>query len=153
MRPFRNVLPLLTIIALLFSCKNRSASDAEKARADSAHSCMQVPSRFAGSDSSGIAFSGDTSVAGMVLIPGGVFDMGGDNDQASPDEYPKHKVQVSPFYMDATEVTNAQFKKFVEATGYVTTAERKPDWEEIKKTVPQVLQSRQTVCSSSIARF
>jgi formylglycine-generating enzyme required for sulfatase activity len=72
----------------------------------------------------------------MRLIPGGTFDMGGDNNQASPDEYPKHKVTVDPFYMDATEVTNAQFKKFVEATGYITTAERKPDWEELKKSLP-----------------
>ena len=38
--------------------------------------------------------------------------------------------------MDATEVTNAQFEKFVKATGYVTTAEIKPDWEEIKKQLP-----------------
>lgn len=133
----KNFFSLLTIIIVLFSCKNKSESDAQKERADSTHSCMQVPNRFGGSsDSSNIEFNGDSSVAGMVLIPGGVFDMGGDNDQASPDEYPKHKVQVSPFYMDITEVTNAQFKKFVEATGYITTAERKPDWEEIKKTVP-----------------
>lgn len=62
--------------------------------------------------------------------------MGGDNDQASADEFPKHKVQVSPFWMDATEVTNAQFKKFIDATGYVTTAERRPDWEELRKTLP-----------------
>jgi formylglycine-generating enzyme required for sulfatase activity len=38
--------------------------------------------------------------------------------------------------MDATEVTNAQFAQFVEATGYVTTAERKPDWEQLKKSLP-----------------
>jgi len=38
--------------------------------------------------------------------------------------------------MDVTEVTNAQFRKFVDATGYVTTAERKPTWEELKKTLP-----------------
>jgi formylglycine-generating enzyme required for sulfatase activity len=98
---------------------------------------MKVPARFAGdSNATTIQFNGDTSVAGMVLIPGGTFDMGGDNDQASPDEYPKHSVQVSSFYIDITEVTNAQFKKFVDATGYITTAERKPDWEELKKSVP-----------------
>jgi len=97
---------------------------------------MKAPSRFGVADASAIGFSGDTSLVGMVLIPGGLFDMGGDNNQASEDEYPKHKVQVDPFYMDVTEVTNAQFKKFIAATGYVTTAERKPDWEEIKKTVP-----------------
>ena len=38
--------------------------------------------------------------------------------------------------MDQTEVTNAQFKQFVDATGYVTTAERTPKWEDIKKQVP-----------------
>lgn len=98
---------------------------------------MAVPSRFPNAviDST-IYFNGDTSIKGMVYIPGGVFEMGGDNEQASPDEYPKHKVALSPFYIDATEVTNAQFKKFVEATGYVTTAEKKPDWDELKKTVP-----------------
>ena len=74
--------------------------------------------------------------AGMVWIPGGTFRMGGDNDQASADEYPKHAVTVSGFWMDRTEVTNAQFAAFVRATGYVTTAERKPDWNELKKQLP-----------------
>lgn len=83
-----------------------------------------------------IKFNGDTSKAGMKYIPGGKFMMGADNDQASEDEYPKHKVTVSPFWIDEHEVTNAQFAKFVEATGYMTTAERKPDWEEIKKQLP-----------------
>ena len=36
----------------------------------------------------------------------------------------------------ATEVTNAQFARFVAATGYVTTAERAPDWEELRKQLP-----------------
>jgi formylglycine-generating enzyme required for sulfatase activity len=83
-----------------------------------------------------VAFNNDTSLTGMVLIPGGSFEMGGDNEQASADEYPKHKVTVDAFYIDITEVTNAQFQKFVDATGYITTAERKPDWEELKKAVP-----------------
>lgn len=72
----------------------------------------------------------------MVLIPGGILQMGGDNQQASPDEFPKHQVRLNAFYLDKTEVTNAQFAKFVEATGYVTTAERKPDWEELKQSLP-----------------
>lgn len=83
-----------------------------------------------------ITFNGDTSTSGMVYIPGGTFMMGADNDQASQDEYPKHKVTVDAFWMDEHEVTNAQFAKFIEATGYVTTAEMKPDWEEIKKQLP-----------------
>jgi len=80
--------------------------------------------------------SAKTGNAGMVKIPGGTFMMGGDNDQASPDEFPKHKVTVDGFWMDETEVTNRQFAKFVEETGYITTAEIKPDWEELKKGVP-----------------
>ncbi len=80
--------------------------------------------------------SGKTGNAGMVKIPRGTFMMGGDNDQSSPDELPKHKVTVDGFWMDETEVTNRQFVKFVEETGYITTAEIKPDWEELKKGAP-----------------
>ena len=63
---------------------------------------------------------------GMVLIPAGTFMMGGD-DPRTPDAQPVHPVALDAFYMDATPVTNAQFRKFVEATKYVTVAERKPD--------------------------
>jgi sulfatase modifying factor 1 len=77
-----------------------------------------------------------TAHSGMVWIPGGTFRMGADNDQASADEYPKHEVTVSGFWMDRTEVTNGQFAAFVRATGYVTTAERAPDWNELKKQLP-----------------
>ncbi len=73
---------------------------------------------------------------GMILIPGGTLNMGGDNEQADPNEFPKHKVQVSAFWMDETEVTNAQFAKFVEATGYKTVAERPVIWEELQKSLP-----------------
>jgi len=84
--------------------------------------------------------------SGMVKIPGGVFEMGGDIPQgfedmpktALPqgDELPKHAVQISEFWIDEHEVTNAQFKAFVDATGYVTTAEKPIDWEELKKQLP-----------------
>jgi formylglycine-generating enzyme len=103
---------------------------------DTAHSCMPVPQRFASGDTAAIATRGDSSLDGMVLIPGGTFDMGADNDQADADELPKHSVQVAAFYMDVTEVTNAQFQQFVAATGYRTTAERTPDWETLKKSLP-----------------
>ncbi len=73
---------------------------------------------------------------GMLLIPTGILHMGGDNKQADPNEFPKHEVQVSAFWMDETEVTNAQFAEFVKATGYVTVAERPVDWEEMKKELP-----------------
>ena len=72
----------------------------------------------------------------MVEIPSGEFMMGADNEHAQHDEHPKHKVILDGFWMDQIEVTNAQFRKFADATGYVTTAEKKPDWEELKSQVP-----------------
>ena len=126
----------LIITGCFYSCKERPADEAKRMVKDSARSCMKIPSRLGGAGADDVSFSGDTSVAGMVLIPGGTFDMGGDNDQADPDEFPKHSVQLSSFYIDATEVTNAQFKKFTDATGYVTVAEKKPDWEQLKANLP-----------------
>lgn len=125
------------LLGFSFSCNNQKAKQLSTIDPDSVHSCMYTPERFinAGKDISSIVNNGDTTTTGMVYIPGGTFMMGADNNQASADEYPKHKVQVAAFFMDETEVTNAQFKKFVEETGYVTIAERKPDWEELKKTL------------------
>lgn len=74
--------------------------------------------------------------AGMVTIPAGTFTMGGRDPQMMADEAPVHSVQVSSFYMDATEITNAQFAAFVSKTGYVTTAEKPVDWDELKKQLP-----------------
>ena len=71
----------------------------------------------------------------MVWIPGGEFTMGSDADLARPEEKPAHRVRVGGFWMDEHEVTNAQFRKFVEATGYRTTAERVPTVEDILKNV------------------
>ena len=73
---------------------------------------------------------------GMMWVPGGEFLMGSDHKLAQRNERPAHKVRVRGFWMDRTHVTNAQFAAFVKATGYVTTAERKPDWETIKVQVP-----------------
>ncbi|OYU73221.1 MAG: cysteine-type sulfatase aerobic maturase, partial [Alphaproteobacteria bacterium PA3] len=60
----------------------------------------------------------------MVWVPGGTFTMG--EDPGYPEEGPSHAVKVEGFWMDAHEVTNAQFAAFVAATGYVTMAERAP---------------------------
>ncbi|NJX17588.1 SUMF1/EgtB/PvdO family nonheme iron enzyme, partial [Tamlana crocina] len=59
---------------------------------------------------------------GMVWIPGGEFSMGAvENDQMALDhEKPAHPVAVDGFFMDVTEVTNREFREFVEETGYVT---------------------------------
>src|SRR5262249_1727245 len=72
----------------------------------------------------------------MSWIPGGVFMMGTDDESAWPEERPAHRVRVDGFWMDRTEVTNAQFRDFVEATGYVTTAEKPPKLEDIMSQVP-----------------
>lgn len=132
----KNILFLFTFAAFVLSCNNDKAKTASGIDPDSVHSCMKTPPRFASATEENIPVGNDTSTNGMVLIPAGTFMMGGDNNQASEDEYPKHPVTVNAFYMDATEVTNAEFQKFVEATGYITTAERKPDWEELKKSLP-----------------
>lgn len=89
--------------------------------------CSDLPDRF-----------GLKSVApsGMVWIPGGEFTMGTDSSEAREDERPAHRVKVDGFWMDATPVTNRQFKEFVDATGYVTTAEKAPTLEEIMAQVP-----------------
>jgi formylglycine-generating enzyme required for sulfatase activity len=80
--------------------------------------------------------AGGPAPEGMVWVPGGEFTMGSDSELAWPDEQPLHRVRVDGFWMDATEVTNAQFRLFVEATGYVTTAERVPTAEEILAQSP-----------------
>lgn len=68
----------------------------------------------------------------MVWLPGGEFLMGSNSRLAKLNEQPVHKVRIKGFWIDQADVTNAQFAAFVKATGYVTTAERKPDWETIK---------------------
>jgi len=62
--------------------------------------------------------------------------MGTDDPQSFSNERPAHHVRISGFWMDKHDVTNDEFKKFADATGYVTTAERKPDWDELKKQLP-----------------
>jgi formylglycine-generating enzyme required for sulfatase activity len=73
---------------------------------------------------------------GMRWIPGGEFSMGTNSSLGWPDEKPAHRVRVAGFWMDETEVTNAEFRKFVDATDYVTTAERSPVLEEIMAQMP-----------------
>ena len=81
---------------------------------------------------------------GMAWIPGGEFSMGANDPpdmnavgmRATPDARPIHRVYVDGFFMDRTDVTNAQFAAFVAATGYVTVAERTPRAEDFP-TVPR----------------
>lgn len=74
----------------------------------------------------------------MAYIPGGSFQMGSEEGQL--DERPVRTMQVKPFFMDIHEVTNRDFQTFVQATGYVTVAERKPDPKDFPGADPKLLQ-------------
>lgn len=82
------------------------------------------------------ADNGNTSTEGMVWIAATEFEMGTSDRNGNQNERPAHPVKLDGFWIDEHEVTNTQFREFVDATGYVTTAEIKPDWEEMKKSVP-----------------
>jgi formylglycine-generating enzyme required for sulfatase activity len=84
---------------------------------------------------------------GMAWIPGGEFSMGSTdprNDlcggkEPMDDARPVHRVSVGGFWMDRTEVTNAEFTRFVAATGYVTVAEKVPRAEDFPGATPDQL--------------
>lgn len=63
---------------------------------------------------------------GMKWVPGGTFTMGSSDPNLPRTERPAHRVRVDGFWADETEVTNAAFRAFTDATGYVTTAEKRP---------------------------
>ena len=72
----------------------------------------------------------------MVWVPGGEFLMGSASKLARPNEQPVFRARIDGFWMDACDVTNKEFAAFVRATGYVTTAERTPDWESLRVQLP-----------------
>src|SRR5215467_8841845 len=92
---------------------------------------------------------------GMVWIPGGEFSMGAADSpsegevgmQATKDSRPIHRVYVDGFFIDQTDVTNAEFAGFVKATGYVTVAERKPRQEDYPNAPPENLVAGSVVFS------
>ncbi len=73
---------------------------------------------------------------GMIWVQGGTFRMGSASPLSSEHEGPPHQVRVDGFFLDRCEVTNADFEKFVAATGYVTTAEVAPRAEDILAQLP-----------------
>jgi formylglycine-generating enzyme len=92
---------------------------------------------------------------GMVWIPGGEFSMGANDPpdmnpvgmNATRDARPIHRVYVDGFFMDKADVTNAEFARFVKATGYVTVAERKPRAEDFPGAPPENLVAGSVVFS------
>jgi sulfatase modifying factor 1 len=93
--------------------------------------------------------------SGMAWIPGGEFSMGANDPpdmdevgmKATTDARPIHRVYVDGFFMDKTDVTNAEFAKFVRETGYITVAERKPKAADFPGAPPENLVAGSVVFS------
>lgn len=112
-----------TFLLICFGCKNEN--EQENNPAPSSLKGQEKPTDLA-------------TPKGMVWIPGGEFRQGAtpSDRHAMAHEKPAHPVAVDGFYMDEAEVTNKEFQEFVEATNYITLAERPVNWEEMKKFLP-----------------
>ncbi|GGZ15556.1 hypothetical protein GCM10007049_04620 [Echinicola pacifica] len=119
---------ILAIAVIAVSCETKSTTDQAGEEADTAQNTI--------SKIEDAQAEPGQKQDGMVWIPGGEFMMGTDEEDAYPAEKPAVKRRVNGFWMDETEVTNAQYTKFTEETGYITVAERDLDWEEMKKQLP-----------------
>ena len=144
MKPVTSILFISTIFGLCSFCACHSdyRTAEEKRIQDSILSChSNIPQRVSNlhNDTTGLsAMSVKTTTdhTGMVLIKGGGFMMGAADGEGRKDEYPMHKVEIRDYWIDVTEVTNKQFAAFVKATGYITTAEKNINWEEMKRQLP-----------------
>lgn len=116
-------------IIFLVNCKSNKEEEENAVHANSREDIAKVKTEIP---------DGVKVPEGMVWVPGGNFTQGAVNEDkmAMAHEKPTHMVAIDGFFMDKTEVTNAEFCEFVEATGYVTVAERKIEWEEMKTQLP-----------------
>jgi formylglycine-generating enzyme len=96
---------------------------------------------------------------GRAWIPAGTFLMGSTAPRAQPNEGPAHEVSLTGFWMNLYDVTNTEFTRFVLATGYHTTAELPPRWEDLAPQLPPDTRVRQRIhlspggwCSSEATR-
>lgn len=138
-----NKLNLLIVLACaLQACQsaNSAKDQGNMLGTDTGAMCHNsgIPSRFASlaAASDSLQQIQGSDKAEMLLIKGGTFKMGSENFE---DAQPIHEVSVKSFYMDAHEVTNAQFAEFVKATGYQTVAERAIDPKEFPGVDPALL--------------
>ena len=113
------LIPILVLLVSFFSCNKTAKKEVFVAKEVIDTNKVDVPK-------------------GMVWVAAKTFLMGAKNDDkyAMMREKPAHRVTVDGFFIDANEVTNKQFKKFIAATEYITVAERPIDWEAIKKDLP-----------------
>jgi formylglycine-generating enzyme len=162
--PTRNTILILALIVVgvaigIAAWTLRPRRTMETARASvSPETATAAPSAPMASFGPTIANQGKPTTstpAGMTWIPGGEFSMGANDPpdmdevgmKATLDARPIHRVYVDGFYMDETDVTNAEFARFVKATGYVTVAERKPRPEDYPDAPPENLVAGSVVFS------
>jgi sulfatase modifying factor 1 len=144
-------LVLMTLAAVISwnLSAHKSTARAESNHATSGQQIVFEPT------ASNMAAAPGPAPPGMVWIPGGEFSMGASDPpqmdhvsmQAASDARPVHRVYVDGFYMDTTVVTNQQFAKFVESTGYVTVAERTPSLADFPGAPPENLVAGSVVFS------
>jgi len=131
---------MLAIVALSAACTEKRSGPAQETPVTAA---TPRPAAFEPTVPNAGAPRGPAP-PGMVWIPGGTFSMGAADPRAEPegghegmaDARPVHRVYVDGFWMDRTEVTNAQFARFVAATRYRTVAERVPRAEDYPGAAP-----------------
>lgn len=112
--PFK-LATLIAAACLLASCSNQP-KDANQSQGDDTN----TPSEQAVTKNS--ASSAEVDYTGMVLFPAGSYTIG--SNKGLPNEQPAHAVDIDAFYIDKTPVTVAQFRSFIEATGYQTEADK-----------------------------
>ena len=124
-----NKIIFLPLILSLAACQPASQQIADKDKQSSAQTTESVGASL-GSLASCKQYSGlppqwmKSDTAGMIRVQGGAFEMGNNNGYPEEKSLINSRRQVNDFYMDVTEVTNAQFEQFVQATSYVTEAEK-----------------------------
>lgn len=153
------VAALVVAVGAWWSQSNRHASAAgpQDPGSRAIAAAPAVPTGPFGATVPGSAKAPGPAPDGMVWIPGGEFSMGSDaaNDSMcgqpglTRDALPIHRVFVDGFWMDQTEVTNEQWEKFAQATGYRTIAEIAPTKEEFPTAPPENLVAGSTVFTPS----
>jgi formylglycine-generating enzyme len=146
----------VTASAVAASPVPASASVADAKMTDPAPASASDTKSLFGPTISNTAQPAIAAPSNMVWIPGGEFSMGANDPpdmdevgmKATQDARPIHRVYVDGFFMDKTDVTNAEFAKFVKATGYVTIAERKPRAEDFPGAPPENLVAGSVVFSA-----
>ena len=137
--PFYFLFYLLLVIIAFNACQQVAHTDSRISKKDSiaiCHTGSTTPSRFGYQAVEEADYTQGIDGAAMVLIKGGSFKMGSDSFE---DAQPIHEVVLNSFYMDVHEVTNRQFKTFVDETGYITVAERPLDPKEFPGVDPMML--------------